>query len=322
MTNPKDPSLFDQSSEIIVGALADTDIEREVAAGKLISKDTFVKSSLDASSYDISVGKLGILGGDGREIDLTKESLELGPGAFGGIISYEKLVIPNNIHGRIGSKRAMAYDGVILLTGSTVDPGYTGHLVFGLYNASQRRVVIRSKRKICNIVFERLVHPAEKGASSDPDLEKGEFPSLFVDKLTNMEVLPWMQISERVKQIEAMTSDILDLKARYEDVLQPIRDLTNNVKSLTDDVNQNGRQITELTANINKLVGQVDVVKKGTEDVQATSKKQGDDITNLQVSVGRYGLLVYIFWGILLLIIGALLAVYLPKLLSSPPPTP
>lgn len=319
MANQKDPSLFGENG-IAVGILTDADIQDEVSAGRLVSKSSFIQSSLDASSYDISVGVLGMLGGDGREIDLTKESLELGPGAYGGIISFEKLILPADIHARIGSKRAMSYDGVILLTGSIVDPGYEGHLLFGLYNASQRRVVIRSKRKICNIVFERLAHSPEKPGMSDPDLVKGEFPQLFVDKMTNMEVLPWMQISERVKQIEAITSDILDLKGRYEDVLQPIRDLTNNVKSLTDDVGKNGEQITELTANVNKLVGQVEVVKKSTEGVEASSKTQHDDITNLKVLVGRYGVLINIFWAVVLVVIGALLAIYLPKLLSGSPP--
>jgi deoxycytidine triphosphate deaminase len=313
--------LFGDDENVdLVGSLTDGDIERDVRSGKLISKDTYVPSSLDASSYDISVGRLGLLGGAAQEIDLTKESLVLGPGAYGGIISHEKLILPNDVHARIGSKRAMAYDGVILLTGSIVDPGYQGHLLFGLYNASQRRVIIRAKRKICNIVFERLTHATEKPAASDPDLELGEFPREFVEKMTNLEVLPWMQISERVKQIEAMTSDILDLKARYEDVLQPIRDLTTNVKSLTSDVNENGRQITELTANVNKLVGQVDAVKRGTDAVEAGSKKHGDEITKLQISVGRYGILINVLWGVLLVIIGAILAVYLPKLLGTTPP--
>lgn len=317
MPNQKDPSLFNESAA--TGVLTDSEIESEVAAGRLISKNTFVQSSLDASSYDISVGGLGLLGGDGREIDLAKESLELGPGAYGGIISHEKLTLPADVHARIGSKRAMSYDGVILLTGSIVDPGYQGHLLFGLYNASQRRVIIRSKRKICNIVFERLSRSAEKIGSSDPDLEKGEFPALFVDKMTNMEVLPWMQISERVKQIESITSDILDLKAQYKDVLEPIRLLTSNVESLSKDVNENGRQITELTANVNKLVGQVDVVKKSSESAEANTKKQMDDITNLQVLVGKYGVLINIFWVLLAAVIGALLAIYLPRLLSNPP---
>jgi hypothetical protein len=215
--------------------------------------------------------------------------MELEPGAYGGVVSYERLHLPSNICARIGSKRALSYDGVILLTGSLVDPGYEGHLLFGLYNASQRRVLIRSGRKICNIVFERLSDSPERQAPSDPNLLNGAFPDAFVDRIANMDVLPWMQISERVKQIETITKDILDLKARYDDVLEPIRDLTNNVQSLTSDVTsltqqtesiakdvenvnsivgENNKQITSLTTNLATLVAQVQSVQDRTRTLE------------------------------------------------------
>jgi deoxycytidine triphosphate deaminase len=206
------------------GAPIDTEIGEAVSRGRLIARDTYASACLEASSYDIRVGLKGIVGGEGTELDLHKDALELAPGPYVGVISLELLMLPPDICARIGSKRALSYDGVFLLTGSIVDPGYDGHLLFGLYNASQRRVLIRHGRKICNIVFEQLPDAPEKQAPSDPALRSGNFPDAFVDRMANMEVLPWMQISERVKQIEQITKDILDLKARYEDVLKPIRD--------------------------------------------------------------------------------------------------
>lgn len=223
-------------------------------------------------------------------------------------------------------KRALSYDGVILLTGSTVDPGYQGHLLFGLYNASQRRVLIRSGRKLCNIVFERLSSAPEKLAPTDTNLMAGSFPDAFLDRIANMDVLPWMQISERVKQIEAITKDIIDLKARYDDVLQPIRDLTANVSSLTQDVSslasqtkaiakdvesvnslvtENNRQIAQLTANLGVLTGSVQVVQQQSTRLEASEKAHSDEITDLKTDFGRYKVIGYIFWGVILLVIGA-----------------
>jgi deoxycytidine triphosphate deaminase len=337
--NKKEPSLFSEN-EPFSGVLTDAEIEQSITTGSLISKDTFQKGSLEASSYDISVGLKGILGGEGREIDLSKEPMELGPGAYGGIISLERLKLPNKIYARIGSKRALSYDGVILLTGSLVDPGYDGHLLFGLYNASQRRVIIRHKRKICNIVFERLAQAPNKPTPADPYLQTGNFPDVFVDRMTNMEVLPWMQISERVKQIEEITKDILDLKARYDDVLQPIRDLTANVKSLTDDVSsltaqtksiatdvekvnqtviENSRQITQLTTNVATMVGHVQAVQERTKSLEEVDKTHLADITGLRASFGRFQLIAYIFWAVVILVLGALLGVFLPRLFTTLP---
>lgn len=54
--------------------------------------------------------------------------------------------------------------------------------------------------------------------------------------MANMEVLPWMQISERVKQIERMSAEIVDLRTRYDDVMVPIEKLTENVNLISQDV--------------------------------------------------------------------------------------
>ena len=132
----------------VSGVLIDTEIQDAVDRGWLISKETFHSSSLEASSYDVRVGAKGVVGGEAVEIDLRSRSMELGPGEYGGIISNEKFLLPENVCARIGSKRALSYEGVILLTGSTVDPGYEGHLLFGIYNASQRKAVIRLNKKL------------------------------------------------------------------------------------------------------------------------------------------------------------------------------
>jgi len=311
-----------------MGPLIDAEIQEYVERGMLIQRNTFKPTSLEASSYDIRVGAKGVLGGEGREIALEQEAMELSPGAYGGVISLERLMLPKDIYARIGSKRALSYDGVILLTGSLVDPGYEGHLLFGLYNASQRRLLIRQGRKICNVVFERLSQTPERQAPSDPDLRTGNFPEAFIDRMANMEVLPWMQISERVKQIEQITADILDLKARYEDVLKPIRDLTENVQSLTKDVtmltaqtssiatdvsdlnkmvSENSRQVGQLTTNLATMVSQIGAL-------QTAGQTHGEAISTLRTTVGRFNLLIYGLWGLLLLGVGAILPTKIKKL--------
>jgi|GEM_PF-1535322 len=244
-------SLFSSDPNLNSSILSDKEINDYVLRGLLIEKETFNSSSLEASSYDLRVGSKGIIGGEGVEVDLIHEkTLEIPPGAYAGIVSYEKMHFPRNICARLGSKRALSYDGIILLSGSIVDPGYEGHLLFGLYNASQKKVHIRYGRKICNIVFERLSIEPEKEVQAEPNLINGNFPDAFLDKMANMDVLPWMQISERVKQIENITKDIIDLKARYEDVLGPIKDLTNNVKSLSSTVTEISNQTKTLTADL------------------------------------------------------------------------
>jgi deoxycytidine triphosphate deaminase len=325
--------LFPQNP-LIYGTLTDAEINDLVSRGQLITSNTFKLGCLEASSYDIRVGNKAVLGGEGLEIDLKHNVMELTPGAYGGVISYEKFNLPPNICASIGSKRALSYDGVILLTGATVDPGYQGHLLFGLYNASQKKVIIRIEKKICNVVFQRLNRAPEKQAPSSPELLQGNFPDAFIDRMANMDVLPWMQISERVKQIEQITKEIFDLKQQYADVLKPIKELTENVRSVSKDVGQlasqsreiskdlekmndlvtkNGEQISQLTANMGVLQGNVQSSFTRISNIEQSDREQNQQVTKVQTEFGRFKVLVYIFWGILLVLLGA----FLPKLFDK-----
>ncbi len=331
-------TLFDNDPKLTSSILSDKEINDYVNRNFLIEKSTFNSSSLEASSYDIRVGSKGIIGGEGIEINLIQQkTLEIPPGAYAGIVSYEKMNFPRNICARLGSKRALSYDGIILLSGSIVDPGYVGHLLFGLYNASQKKVHIRYGRKICNIVFERLSIEPEKEIQPEPNLLYGNFPDAFLDKIANMDVLPWMQISERVKQIENITKDIIDLKARYEDVLQPIKDLTNNVKSLRDTVSEistqtgtltkdmqnankmveeNNKQINQLTSNLTLLSDKYSSAIKQLDNVADDYKNQSSQIKDLVIDVKSQKTRSNILWAIFLLIIGALISWLITKALK------
>lgn len=322
------------------GVLTDSEIQDAVDRNWLISKDTFQQSALEASSYDIHVGEKGILGGGGVEFDLRKNVMELGPGGYAGVISRERVSLPENMCARIGSKRALSYEGVILLTGSVVDPGYEGHLLFGLYNASQRKAYIRFNKKVCNVVFERLSKAPDKVVPPDPNLKVGNFPDAFLTQMANMEVLPWMQISDRVKQIETITKDILDLKARYDDVLKPISDLTDNVKSLTKDVGaltmqsksigedveklnriveENSKQITQLTVNVGTVSGSMQGLHERSHGIEETYRDQQKSVASLQTSFGTFKVVAYVFWAILLVLLGALLPKVIDRVLARPP---
>jgi chromosome segregation ATPase len=152
--------------------------------------------------------------------------------------------------------------------------------------------------------------------------------------MANMEVLPWMQISERVKDIERITKDIIDLKARYEDVLQPIKKLTENIDRVSTDVSslaqetrsltheldtlrgitsENAKQIGQLATTVGAITGELKGVAERSRKAEDSSERQEGVLTELRTKFGRFSLAVYIFWAILLLAVGALI----PKLIEK-----
>jgi uncharacterized protein YoxC len=206
--------------------------------------------------------------------------------------------------------------------------------LFGVYNASQKKAIIRSGMKICSIVFEQLPSDVERKVHSDPDLLHGSLPQDFLASMANMEVLPWMQISERVKDIERITKDIIDLKARYEDVLQPIKKLTENIDRVSTDVSslaqetrsltheldtlrgitsENAKQIGQLATTVGAITGELKGVAERSRKAEDSSERQEGVLTELRTKFGRFSLAVYIFWAILLLAVGALI----PKLIEK-----
>jgi len=315
------------------GTLVDKEIRAMISKGLLIAKN-FDETGLEASSYDVRVGLKGIIGGEGTVRELNENHmLEIQPGQYAGVISFEKFNLPAHVFARIGSKRALSYEGLILLTGAMIDPGYQGHLLFGIYNASQKKAILYPKKKICNIVFEKLASVPSKQAPSDPFLSQGNFPEAFVEKMVNSEALGWMQISERIKEIETLKTELYDIRKQYNDVMNPLKQLTETVRVISETVQNlshqttninedlselngivknNNTQIGQLTASLQLISAEVGHVKANINTLDQRDKETLDRITDLKTDVGKQKIFWYIIWGILLVLLGY----FLPKLLK------
>jgi deoxycytidine triphosphate deaminase len=321
---------FNLGSENKFRLLTKPYIRELVEEHRLIVDDTFSPTCLEETSYDIRIGRKAILGGKGQEFDLEDEPLIIEAGSYAGVISFEKFALPTNIFGRIGSKRKFSYDGVILLTGSLIDPGYEGFLLFGLYNASTKKVVLPTKTKLCTVTFTQIEQSVEP-VSADPSLLSGDFPSDFINKMANTEVLPWARISDEVKQIQRITQDILDLKKQYSDVLQPIKDLTRNVEAVNRDVatlteqvaavttqmgrletvtNQNATQITDLVASVKLANTSIGTLTRRSEEQEV-------EVRSLGKEQSKTSTMVTVLWVVLALFVGALVTLLITRALAA-----
>jgi deoxycytidine triphosphate deaminase len=286
-----------------------------------------VNSTTRAStSYDFRIGERAIVGGNSSETDLKRDRLVIEPGCYAGVISLEKVKLPNNVFAQIGSKRKFSYDGLILLTGSMIDPGYEGHLLFGLYNASTKKIVLPIRTKICNVVFHRLSKEV-KPVAPDPYLLNGEFPPEFLKQMANVEVLPWVKITEEVRRIQDLTRDIFDLKKQYNDVLKPIADLTTNVDKVNTDVKLLAEQIRTVSSQVGKLdefsQTNAKLVNEIAVNVKALSSKVGEqdkELRDVGTRVGRYRVFWTILWAIILIGVSVTVTLLVRKALPDGQP--
>jgi len=183
--------------------LSDREIKEAMEKG-LIKMEFFDPKMLQAASYDMRIGKRLLISGNEQEIDLEKVgSLNLKAGEFALLTTAENITLDNIIVGHIGLKSYYTRKGVIVLAGLQIDPGFSGILILGVYNASSRKINLEYLNPICTVEFHKLAKPVEK-LFQRTDLEEqkeARIPKIDRDYLKTLETQSLSNMSEAVRQL-------------------------------------------------------------------------------------------------------------------------
>jgi deoxycytidine triphosphate deaminase/uncharacterized coiled-coil protein SlyX len=218
-------------------------------------------------SYDFSAGGSYVIAGGGATENTSSKPLVIGPGSYAGLISAERVKVPANVYMILGPKRKLSYDGIILLSGSVVDPGYEGHLLFVLYNSSGKKRIIYPGKKVCVATFFQLDKAVENPLGADPSLSEGNFPGEFLDSMANMELPSMVEITEKLKEIHGLERRILQLEETYTGVTKPIRELTETVAKVSQNVDA-------LTKEGERMFGKLKEHDAKISDIGSTIREQ------------------------------------------------
>jgi dCTP deaminase len=129
----------------------------------------FNKKNVKCASYELSVGKQAFvtrddLVGNSPVSELThmlektapKHTVVIEPGQFAFLLTEEKVTVPHNAMALISMKAKFKFRGLINVSGFHVDPGFSGCLIFSLYNAGPREIILNRGQKVFIIVFADL----------------------------------------------------------------------------------------------------------------------------------------------------------------------
>jgi dCTP deaminase len=96
--------------------------------------------------------------------DLTDaQSLALEPGAFCLATTRERVIVKDDLVGRVEGKSSLGRLGLIChATAGFIDPGFGGTITLELFNMNPNPLVIRPGRAICQLSFMKLAGPARK----------------------------------------------------------------------------------------------------------------------------------------------------------------
>ncbi|MDY7011955.1 MAG: dCTP deaminase [Planctomycetota bacterium] len=183
--------------------MRDTEIKAAVESGELII-DPFEPGKVQGASYDLALGGEALVSSSDKKILLAPNSsanLRLGAGDFALVLTKESVKFPDNIAGVIGMRSSLARKGLMLLAGMQIDPGFEGHLRFGLYNASPRRITLDYDDELCMIELHKLSGHVEKTVPPNPDLIQGRIPESDRDFLYSLETTSLSELGESVREL-------------------------------------------------------------------------------------------------------------------------
>lgn len=141
--------------------LADTEIEAQMSAGKLIVDGE--KSQIGPACYELRMGHTYY---DLTEADTPIDASEskfilIKPGHRVVLITQEKLVIPNNVIARVFSKGSLFSIGLTPVS-TYADPGFHGNLGIVTQNTSDKYITLPIGEPIAKVDFSMLHRETKK----------------------------------------------------------------------------------------------------------------------------------------------------------------
>lgn len=258
------------------------------------------------------------------------------PGEVVFVMSSERLQLPSNIYTQLSPKRSLSQDGIELLGGLTVDPGYEGHLIFGLHNITESPYKLVPGMKIIDATFFEL-SDTEITHSDRVPVAIEDFPESLlgliekykpVNPKTPIDELKNLQLSYE-KQQRQLVSDVGELKQRVDAISKDLligstkqeqgnniyserfSNLDNKFNDINSDNVRQAERINSLITNIAGLQGNFisvrDDVNNKINYFETSLRELRDDMITKNAKKGMLGTIGAIVITFLVTVLGGIL---------------
>lgn len=294
--------------------IREEELKRFVQEGRIIQNGDI--SGAEGIKYDFHLGNRFLKAGFNtpktfEELD-AKDAAIVEPGEVVFVMTAERLEIPFDMSVQLHLKRKLSHEGINLLGGTCVDPGYSGYLIFGIHNVAGSTFKLKPGRKLVGATFYRL---SKEEVVDDPS-----------------------QIPESIKDFP---DELVELIETYRPVNpQVINSRLNDLQTRLDQ-DRDGliKKIEAVNANVDLLAEKVDVRFKGIEqridtqiqgvneriidrisDLDSKITPMNDDISSIKHSFTRvkmWGKVMAWILGIVAAVIAGLATGFFQKILQS-----
>jgi dCTP deaminase len=187
--------------------LTDAEIREAMASGEL-GIEPFAEPCLQSASYDFRVGNQAFLSGTDEVTDVANKGLVIiEPGEFAVIATREGVSCGPQYAAQLGLDSKYARQGLVLLSGPQVDPGFHGVLIVRVTNLSPRRVTLMHEAPFLTIQFFRLAQPVANPYNGSRQGQTG-LGATDIEELTHPDS---PTLGGMVKSLAVLAGDVGDL---------------------------------------------------------------------------------------------------------------
>jgi dCTP deaminase len=184
--------------------LSDAEIRQAIAEGDL-AIDPFADDSLQPASYDFRVGNEAFVSGSDSKIDVANKGLVIiDAGEFAVLVTRERVNCGAQVAAQLGLCSPYARQGLTLLSGPQIDPGFDGVLIVRVTNLAPKRITLAYEAPFLTTQFFKLNQPVAHPYSGSRQGQSG----LGVKDIEDLTDPDSPTLGGMVKSLTALARDV------------------------------------------------------------------------------------------------------------------
>jgi dCTP deaminase len=182
---------------------------RSAIESREIILDPVDTARIEPASYDARIGNWAFTSSSKERVNLKEKGLLIiEPGEFAVLESRERVELDNKTAAQLGLRSEYARQGLLMLSGPQIDPGFVGILVVRAVNLAPKPIALAYEAPFLTLQFFRLSHDVEKPYCG-PQQSQGGISSRDIQELVNTEGLT---LGEVMKTLSALAKDVAELR--------------------------------------------------------------------------------------------------------------
>lgn len=259
--------------------IGEKQLKEYIHEGKIIQNGNM--DSAEGIKYDFHLGNRFLKAGFNFEKSydelVARDQAIVEPGEVVFVMTAERVEIPNNMNVQLNFKRKIGHEGISLLGGTSIDPGYCGYLVFGIHNVAGKNFKLKPGRKIVGATFYHLSDEEAIDDSSSKPNPIEDFPDDLVELIENYKPVNPQVINTRLNDLQ------MRLDKDRDALLQKLDVVDSRIDSLGVDVNI---KLENLEKNFEQqLHNSNDLLSNKIQNIDDSLTSVSEDMNSIKTSI-------------------------------------